>query len=274
MDHKLKLAILDMNAGKPNQGMRCIRDIVSPYEYAFDVTEFEVRQAHEIPDLSFDVYISSGGPGNPLEGDGVWDKGWYAWLDSVWQYNQENRYNKKYVFFICHSFQMACHHFSLGALTKRKSSSFGVMPVHKTEEGRWDTLFRTLPDPFYVVDSRDYQLVQPNLDVFKQHGAEILAMEKIRTHVDYERAIMAVRFSDELVGTQFHPEADPIGMKIHFEKPENRRQVIENFNLKKYESMMAHLDDEDKISLTHGTILPRFIEMALDMRFVQKEVAV
>jgi hypothetical protein len=33
---------------------------------------------------------------------------------------------------------------------------------------------------------------------------------KIRDHVQYERAIMAVRFTDYFVGTQFHPEADPV----------------------------------------------------------------
>ncbi len=244
--------------------MRCIRDIVSVYEAVFDITEFDVRRQCQIPDLSFDVYISSGGPGDPLEGDGVWDKAWYEWLSAVWKYNQSDVAERKYVFFICHSFQMACHFFSLGSLTKRKSTSFGVMPVHHTEEGMTDALLCDLPNPFYVVDSRDYQLIQPDLDVFEQHGATILALEKIRTHVEYERAIMAVRFSEEIVGTQFHPEADPVGMKIHFEKPDIRQNVIDNFGKEKYDLMMAHLDDEDKIQLTHSTILPRFIDTALD----------
>jgi aspartyl/asparaginyl beta-hydroxylase (cupin superfamily) len=37
-------------------------------------------------------------------------------------------------------------------------------------------------------------------------------LEKIRDHVQYERAIMAVRFTDYFVGTQFHPEADPVSL--------------------------------------------------------------
>jgi imidazoleglycerol phosphate synthase glutamine amidotransferase subunit HisH len=41
-------------------------------------------------------------------------------------------------------------------------------------------------------------------------GAKIISLEKIRDHVQYERAIMAVRFTDYFVGTQFHPEADPV----------------------------------------------------------------
>lgn len=264
MEQKLKLAILDMNDGKPNQGMRCIRDIAAMYSSVFEIDEFDVRAKNQLPGLEYDVYISSGGPGNPLEGDGIWDVAWYNLIGKLWQHNLENQFDKKYMFFICHSFQMACHYFELGQIAPRKSTSFGVMPVHLTEAGSEDTLFSQLPNPFYAVDSRDWQLIQPDLDVFTLHGAKIMALEKIRTHVELERAIMAVRFSDEFVGTQFHPEADPVGMQIHFEKPENRQKVVDNFGSEKYDDMMDKLDDEDKIILTHATILPYFIENALD----------
>ncbi|HMR88692.1 MAG TPA: GMP synthase [Saprospiraceae bacterium] len=274
MEQKLRMAILDMNEGRPNQGMRCIRDIATMYSSAFDIDEFDVRSKNEIPGLEYDVYISSGGPGNPMEGDGVWDKAWYNLVGDLWQYNQNNQYEKKYMFFICHSFQMACHYFELGTLAPRKSTSFGVMPVHMTKYGESDPIFANLPDPLYAVDSRDFQLIQPDLDVFNHHGARILAMEKIRDHVDYERAIMAVRFSNEFVGTQFHPEADPVGMKIHFEKQEIRDKVIENFGQAKYDAMMEHIDDPDKIELTHDTILPLFIENALDSIFENNAILV
>ncbi|MBK8347111.1 MAG: GMP synthase [Saprospiraceae bacterium] len=274
MEQKLRLAILDMNDGKPNQGMRCIRDIAAMYSSAFDIDEFDVRNKKEIPGLDYDVYISSGGPGNPLEGDGVWDKNWYNLVGDLWEFNKNSRHEKKFMFFICHSFQMACNFFELGTLAPRKSTSFGVMPVHKTKYGETDPIFKMLFDPFYAVDSRDFQLIQPDLDVFRMHGAKILALEKIRSHVEYERAIMAVRFSDEFIGTQFHPEADPIGMKIHFEKPEVRDKVIANFGQSKYDVMMDHIDDPDKIEMTHNTILPLFIENALDSIFEKNAVMV
>jgi homoserine O-succinyltransferase/O-acetyltransferase len=264
MEDRLRLAILDMNDGRPNQGMRCIRDIVSRYSSVFEIDEFDVRAGGELPNLDYDVYISSGGPGNPLEGDGVWDKAWYNLVGDLWQHNIENPFEKKYMFFICHSFQMACHFFELGTLTPRKSTSFGIMPIHMTEAGKDDAILADLPNPMYAVDSRDWQLIQPDLDVFTLHGAQILAMEKIRTHVELERAIMAVRFSDEFIGTQFHPEADPIGMKIHFEREEIKNKVIENFGKAKYDDMMDKIDDPDKITMTHDTILPTFIETAIE----------
>ncbi|MFZ1749542.1 MAG: GMP synthase [Saprospiraceae bacterium] len=268
------MAILDMNDGKPNQGMRCIRDIAAMYSSAFDIDEYDVRDKNEVPGTEYDVYISSGGPGNPMEGNGIWDKAWYKLIGDLWEHNQLNIADKKYVFFICHSFQMACFYFELGTLAPRKSTSFGIMPIHQTKYGENDAIFSKLPDPFYAVDSRDYQLIQPDLDVFRMHGARILALEKIRMHVEYERAIMAVRFSDEFVGTQFHPEADPIGMKIHFEKPEVRQKVIDGFGQKKYNNMMQHIDDPDKIELTHDTILPLFIENAMDSILAKNAVLV
>lgn len=261
-EQKLKLALLDMNNGTPNQGMRCLREIVDAYQEQLDWDEFEVRQKNELPDLSYDIYISSGGPGSPLDGD-EWKKNYFNFIQSVWLHNQKEGSTKKYIFFICHSFQLACEHFNLGTIAKRKSTSFGVYPIHKNKAGRKEPIFDGLSDPYFAVDSRDWQLIQPNLKVFAEHGAKVLSLEKIRTHVEYERAIMAVRFSPEFIGTQFHPEADAKGMKTHFEKEENRIKVTKNFGEERYNAMMEMLDDPEKIALTHSIILPNFIESSI-----------
>lgn len=263
---RAKLALLDMYDGAPNQGMRAIKAMLDKYADKIEYKVFDVRAKHEIPDLSFDMFISTGGPGSPLEGDGKWDVAWKGLVDEIKEHNLAtvNPAEKKYMFFICHSFQMACHHFELGELTRRKVSSFGIYPCHKTKEGKEDRLLRDLPDPYWVVDIRDWQLIQPRRKVFRDHGAEILSLEKIRTHVEYERAIMSVRFSDEMAGTQYHPEADPNGMKIHFAKEENKQKVLTNYSIRKYNSMMKHLEDPAKIEHTHHTVIPAFIDNALD----------
>lgn len=261
---KLRLALLDMNNGFPNQGMRCLRKIIAVYSDVLEYEEFDVRQKNELPDLGFDIYISSGGPGNPLEDGGPWLEKYLRLVDELWQNNLQPGSRKKYGFFICHSFQLVSHHFKLGEITKRKSTSFGVYPIHKAKGAKKDLLLKGLEDLYYAVDSRDYQLVQPKLKVFREHGASILSLEKIRTNVEYERAIMAVRFSKEFVGTQFHPEADPEGMKAYFMEDVNRNKVIVNFGIQKYEQMMEQLDDPDKISLTYSSILPGFIEQAMN----------
>jgi GMP synthase-like glutamine amidotransferase len=52
-------------------------------------------------------------------------------------------------------------------------------------------------------------------------GVTILRLEKERPHVNLERAIMAIRFSKEVFGTQFHPEADGEGMLRYLQKKTN-----------------------------------------------------
>lgn len=262
---KLRLALLNLYDGVPNQGMRALREILDTYSSKIEYTEFDVRGKYEIPDTSFDIYISSGGPGNPTEGDGIWNKNWNNLVQELWTLNKNTAdpKDRKYMFFICHSFQMACNYFGLGSITRRQSTSFGIYPCHKTASGKKDILLNGVEDRYFVFDSRDWQLVQPRLKIFRERGARILSLEKMRDHVEYERAIMAVRFSPEFVGTQYHPEADPEGMKIHFSKPENKAIVVKNHSLQKYTNMMKSLADPERVEKTYHSVIPGFIEDAI-----------
>ena len=102
MTDKLRIALLDMNNGHPNQGMRCIREIVAQYAEYLEIVEFDVRVTDEVPGTDFDLYISSGGPGNPLEGNGVWEVRFFDLIDRLWAHNQYPNVSKKYFFFILH----------------------------------------------------------------------------------------------------------------------------------------------------------------------------
>ena len=66
----VRVAILDLYEGAPNQGMRCIRTILKEWSEANDLDlhtdEFDVRLQNKVPDTSYDIYISTGGPGDPL----------------------------------------------------------------------------------------------------------------------------------------------------------------------------------------------------------------
>lgn len=263
--HKLKLAILDMYDGTPNQGMRCIQDILSDFSQDIDYQVFDVRKKVEIPDLSFDIFISTGGPGDPREGDGVWDKAWSVWLENIYQYNKTvAAKRRKHVFFICHSFQMACLHFQMASITARKSMSFGTFPVYLTHEGCEENIFEALANPFYIADFRHFQVVQPDEAIFKSMKAKILAKEKPRPHVPLERALMAVRFSKEIIGTQFHPEADGDGMLVWFQQEDKKHQVIAEHGEERYASMIADLSDQSKIEYTQRVILPTFLRTAVE----------
>jgi GMP synthase-like glutamine amidotransferase len=268
-EQPLKIAILDLYEGVANQGMRCLREIIHDFGVSHHIniqlTEFEVRVKHEIPSLDFDVYISSGGPGSPLESEGsIWEKKYFEWIGDMLRHNS-NAEIKKQVFFICHSFQLACRYFDLATVNKRKSTAFGVFPVHFLNHIQTDPVFEGLSDPFYTVDSRDFQVVQPNLHKIHESGAEILAIEKARPHVPYERAIMAIRFNPWMIGTQFHPEADAPGMLQYLLSEEKKSTVIENHGEEKWQSMVEHLGDPDKIMHTYSHVLPNFLRNALSI---------
>ncbi len=261
----IRIAILDLYEGHDNQGMRCIRDIIREWSTSNNIEvlckEFDVRLKNEVPDLSYDVFISSGGPGSPLESEGAkWEELYFSWLDSLVQWNQNNdNQNKKFVFFICHSFQLACRHFGVGEVAKRKSTAFGVFPVHVLPHGQKDPVFKGLDDPFYVVDSRDWQVIHPDIEALHEQGRHILCIEKYRPHVPYVQAIMGLRFDQYMLGTQFHPEADAVGMSIHLQKEDKKQLVIDTHGYDKWESMIHQLNDPEKIMWTYAHILPNFL---------------
>lgn len=267
--NKIRVAVIDMNNGVVNQGMRGIQEVLLRYreemevDLAFDL--FDLRQKGELPGLDYDIYISSGGPGSPYDGEGQqWENDFFKLLDNILAFNRTSEQLKKHVFLICHSFQMACRKFGLGQVIPRRSTAFGIFPVFLTEEGEDDTLFHGLPNPFYTVDSRDWQVTNPNDALFSAAEAEVLALEKERPHVDLERCVMSVRFTKEIVGTQFHPEADPAGMKKHLLQEDKKKVIIENHGEQKYYDMLHSLDDPMQIALTQRIVLPNFLNEAID----------
>jgi GMP synthase-like glutamine amidotransferase len=265
----ISIAILDLYEGVPNEGMRCIRDIVQSYrskqEKEIISAEFEIRKQHNIPSLDHDIYISSGGPGSPTESEGSsWDNSYMEWISSIEKWNQDpGNKRKKYVFFICHSFQLACRYFKIGNVKKRKSTAFGVFPIHMVENGKNEAVFNGLNDPFYGVDSRDYQVIEVELNKPVNLDFSILCIEKERPHVPLERAVMAIRFNPYMIGTQFHPEADAKGMSMYLQREDKKNTVIENHGYEKWKSMIEHLNDPDKISQTNSLILPNFMRNAI-----------
>ena len=74
---------------------------------------------------------------------------------------------------------------------------------------------------------------------------------------------MAIRFSDQIIGTQFHPEADPIGMKMYLSLEEKKNAIIKNHGEDKYFDMLDSLDDPNRITLTQSVILPNFLTEAI-----------
>jgi homoserine O-succinyltransferase/O-acetyltransferase len=265
----MKIAILDLYEGEANEGMRGLKQLIdqfkgeSPHHVEYEI--FDVRLRNEMPDMSFDAYISSGGPGSPLASEGSeWEQQYFSLMNNILQYNRTNPFARKHVFLICHSFQIFCRHYGYAKVTKRKSTAFGIMPVNITKAGRKEKLFAGLEDTFYTVDSRDYQIVQPNEGKIWSGGGNILCIEKDRPFIALERAVMAIRFNEAFVGTQFHPEADSDGMYRYLIRDDKKKLVVDKHGEKKYTQMLLMVNEPDKIKLTYKTIIPAFLQGVLN----------
>ncbi|MBN8547201.1 MAG: GMP synthase [Ignavibacteria bacterium] len=268
-EKKIKIAIIDLYNGEPNQGMRCIQDHIYeidtlyedvPIEYSI----FDSRLKGDVPAMDHDIYISSGGPGSPFEDSGrKWETDYFNLIDKIWNHNQKSQ-DKKHVFFICHSFQMMARFFELGDVVQREKKSFGIVPFALTEDGDQDPVFSNLTDPFYGADFRGWQVIHQNKDKFDSLGAKVLSMELEPAAFYMEPAMMAIRISPEIIGTQFHPEADPPSMYYHFRQPERKIQVVEQYGEKAYYDMIAHLENPVQINHTKKTVLPGFFKNAIE----------
>jgi len=269
IDKPIRAAIIDLYNNIPNQGMRCIKNLLTDasgqyYSVPIVYDVYEARYKNEIPDLSYDIYISTGGPGSPFDSEGeTWEKNYFNFLDDLWSYNAAKQIPPKYGLFICHSYQMVARHFNFAEVVPRRSAAFGMYKVHKTEAGQQDPLFKGLSDPFYAADFRDWQVLQPRKQQIDEMGAEILCMEKERPHVDLERAVMAIRLLKQMVAVQFHPEADPDGMLYHFSSPEQKSKIIETHGLEKYETIIQRLKQPEYIASTYNTVIPGFLKRAV-----------
>ena len=270
----ISVALIDLYNGEPNQGIRAITELISDFKHpglegSLLLDRFETRLNGSIPDLSYDIYLLSGGPGSPYDGENQpWETAYFNLVDAIWNYNANTRSistnDRKFALFICHSFQMMCRHFKFGHVIQRQSESFGIFQTHQTQDGKDDVLFSRLSDPFYAADFRKWQVIQPDERVFKETGAEVLAIERPRQNPTFERALMGIRVNPEMVGVQFHPEADPDGMLLHFNQPERKLRIIEEYGEEQFNLIIRRLKKPEFLAHTYDTIIPNFLTHAID----------
>ena len=266
----IKIATIDLYNNERNEGIRCIKEIVSEVQNRYKEQEityqvFDTRFKDEIAGIDNNIFISSGGPGSPFEGEGTkWEKDYFNLIQKIWDHNQNNTERKKYIFFICHSFQMMGRFFKFGTVNQRHSKSFGVMPFSLTKEGKTDNILKGLSNPFYAADIRQFQVIDPDEKVLKELRAKILSYEIIDDDDKAKPALAAVRISDEIVGTQFHPEADPESMLYHFKQDERKKQVVEKFGEERYNEMIEILKRPETIQKTREIVLPFFLNTAIE----------
>lgn len=255
---KVKIAVLDLNKGEDNEEVSSlVKWAKTVYPEAL-VRVFDLRVKQEFPDLNYHAFLVSGGPGDPRDAEGVFFDMFGQWLDGLMEWNRSHA-QKRSALLICHSFQMACLHYGVAQVTERKSPAFGVYPVHLTDAGSSDPVLGPMDIPFYAADFRHFQVVEPREDRLEELDMHILALEKVRPHVPLERAIMAIRFSDQVLGVQFHPEVSPTIMRQYLKDPKRKEWIIRQDGPDKYHKMLRYLNDTSKMSAVYSYLIPAFL---------------
>lgn len=268
----VSIAVLDMNDGYKNQGIRCINEIIQETvanwnldpdcQLEVRVEQFSVRDKDEVPDHSFDIYISSGGPGSPFDGEGrVWERKYYRLLDDVLEHNL-SKSRKTYFFAICHSLQVLTNKFRFAEVTPAPRPVYGIMPVYPTEHGMQSHILSDLADRFFAFERRNYQVVNPDYSVLEKMGAKVLAIES--RHGLKGKAVMALSIGEEFKATQFHPEADSESVLRNFLDPEKQSEILAMNGEELFNKMLASLRSEDRVKKTRKTVIPRFLTRAFN----------
>jgi hypothetical protein len=113
------------------------------------------------------------------------------------------------------------------------------------------------------LESRYYQITEPNDSALAAMGASIIILEKDRPSVPLERAIRGVKFNSHMYGVQFHPEADPSLLEAYFTQPDVKDSMIESFGELKWKKTHHSIKDPAKVEATFSIMIPNFLNKAI-----------
>lgn len=263
----LKICLVDMNNGLPNQAIRCFKQLIAALQeraraanpgLEVAVTHVQPRNLGELPPHDADLVLSSGGPGAPTDGwDEPWAAGYRGFLDHVADTNA--RGGGPSVLAVCHSFQLAVMHFGVATMQARAQRKFGIMPVYMTEAGRHSALLGPFGDRLFAFENRGFEAVGLDEKRLAQCGGELWARES-RDGVSKGRAVMALKLAPGIEAVQFHPEADLDGVLAWIRKPEMEAAFKQAFGDETYGQMMDTLEDPTRVLRTHNLLIPGWLD--------------
>ncbi len=263
----LKVGLVDMNNGVPNQAVRSFKRLTQTFfekvraqnpQLATALHHVQPRNTDEAPPKDCDLYLCTGGPDSPVDGfkEG-WVPGVRAFFDGVVERQISSHPRAPSAFCVCYSFEIAVLHFGVARIGPRPRK-FGIMPVYPTEEGQRSPLFAPFGDRLFAWEHRSWQAVDLDEARLRQLGGELYARES-RDGVSKGEGLMAFRFAPGIEGTIFHPEADRAGALAWIERPEQAQAVVDTYGEETYRRMLKTLDDPTRLARTYALLLPGWL---------------
>lgn len=267
---ELRIAIVDMNNGVPNQAMRCFQRLLHGFEQrvheknpgiVFKRFVLEPRNRGHIPSGPYDLVLSSGGPGSPFEGiEDAWGVGYRKFLQDVFDLNQRDPATAPKLLAVCHSFELAVIHFEVARMVKRDTLKFGLMPAYTTRAGRDIDYLKPFDDRLFTWEYRWWQAIDPDPARLRELGGQVLAQESREEGPPGKgEGILAFSFAKGIDGAQFHPEADKPGVLAWMQMEEHAGRLKDQYGEDLYARMLKSLNDETRLARTYALFVPGWL---------------
>ena len=176
-----------MNQGHANQAMRCFRGLVGGFfdrvqrtnpGVACELVEVSPRDTNAPIPRDCDLYLGSGGPGSPFDGD---DQPWFAdftrFVDEIVESSQGPAARERSLFGVCYTYEMLVRHFRVATMAMRDSRKFGVMPIYTTSAGQKHPLLAAFGDRLFAFEHRNWEAIDLDEARLRELGGALLAQE-------------------------------------------------------------------------------------------------
>ncbi len=264
----LRLCIVDMNNGHVNQAMRCLRGLAATFFERVqrhnpgvfcEVVEASPRDTNTPIPTDCDLYLSSGGPGSPFDGEGEpWTLDFARLLDGVVESAVQGGAERRALFAICYSFELVVHHYRLADVVPRADRKFGVMPIYTTPVGQQHPLLSPFGDRLFAFEHRNWEAVNLDERRLGSLGGQLLARES-RDGISKGRAILGLQVAPGVEAVQFHPEADRAGVMSWLARPEQAAAFKATYGEVTYHAMLRTLDDRRRLARTYALVIPGWL---------------
>lgn len=264
----LRLCIVDMNNGHVNQAMRCLRGLAAGFfervqahnpGLSCEVVEVSPRDTNAPIPTDCDLYLASGGPGSPFDGEGEpWTQDFARFVDGVVESASQGGAHRRALFAICYSFELVVHHYKLADVVPRADRKFGVMPIYTTPVGQQHPLLAPFGDRLFAFEHRNWEAVNLDERRLSSLGGQLLARES-RDGISKGRAILGLQVAPGVEAVQFHPEADRAGVMSWLARPEQAAAFKATYGEVTYLAMLRTLDDPRRLARTYALVIPGWL---------------
>jgi GMP synthase-like glutamine amidotransferase len=262
---ELELCVIDMNGGAANRAIGNLRALIAPFFADIRRLGLEGRlrivapraRREPIP-VDCDLYVASGGPGSPLEGDGHrWGLEFRTLVERLLERRGAAAGRPQRLFAICFSFELLVHQLALGALQPAQPRVAGVWPVTHTPFGRGHPLLGALPTPFSVLEVREW-MVSEVAGSLGEHPVRVLASAAGPT-ASTRAVLEALSIGESIEAVQFHPEADPREVAQWLASKECARSIVDEHGAARYAEMIRAASATDGLPRTHSCVVPEWL---------------